>query len=183
MPVRYASIITDDDGREVVSAIGAFEGAAPQARAGRFEPVAPGVLIGMVRGGPVDAVGGFGFPLGSLGIDGRAVDIARADLKGRPEAGMAKADAAQQNSEVALADAATAGTATSAAAKPAAAKSARKAAKPARAKSRKGKSARAKSRKAKAPKPRQAKPARVANTASSAGIGGKTGPGEAAVHG
>ena len=32
MSNRYATIITDDDGREVVSAIGVFEGAAPQAR-------------------------------------------------------------------------------------------------------------------------------------------------------
>lgn len=60
--VRYATIITDDDGREVVSAIGEFEGAAPPARLGRVEQVAPGVLIGMLRGGPVDAVGGLVLP-------------------------------------------------------------------------------------------------------------------------
>ncbi|MER9761212.1 hypothetical protein [Mesorhizobium sp. M0138] len=77
MSNRYATIITDDDGREVVSAIGVFEGAAPQARIGRIEPVVPGVLIGMVRGGPVDAIGGFGFPRGAH--DARA--IARASLK------------------------------------------------------------------------------------------------------
>jgi hypothetical protein len=34
MSVRYATIIIDDDGREVVSSIGVFEGAAPQARLG-----------------------------------------------------------------------------------------------------------------------------------------------------
>ena len=84
MSARYATIITDDDGREVVSAIGAFE-VAPQARAGRFEQIVSGVLIGMVRGGPVDAVGGFGFPMGSQGVDGRAVGIARANLKARPD--------------------------------------------------------------------------------------------------
>ncbi|WP_457153821.1 hypothetical protein [Mesorhizobium sp. P5_C1] len=38
---RYATIITDDDGREVVSAIGAFEGAAPQPRLGLIEQVGP----------------------------------------------------------------------------------------------------------------------------------------------
>ena len=84
MSNRYATIITDDDGREVVSAIGVFEGAAPQAHAGRIEPVAPGVLIGMVRGDPVDAVGGFGFPRGAHGVDGRAVALARASLKALP---------------------------------------------------------------------------------------------------
>jgi hypothetical protein len=95
MSNRYATIIADDDGREVVSAIGLFEGAAPQARAGRIEPVAPGVLIGMVRGGPVDAIGGFGFPRGTQGVDGRAVGLARAKLKAAPpEKSLAPADAA-----------------------------------------------------------------------------------------
>ncbi|MER8981081.1 hypothetical protein [Mesorhizobium sp. M0870] len=52
---RYATIITDADGQEIVSAIGEFEGAAPQPRLGRVEQVAPSVKIGMVR----DAAGGF----------------------------------------------------------------------------------------------------------------------------
>ncbi|TGR28811.1 MULTISPECIES: hypothetical protein [unclassified Mesorhizobium] len=79
---RYATIITGDDGLEVVSAIGEFDGAAPQARLGRVEAVAPGVLIGMVR----DASGGFCFP--RAGIDSRAVGLAMAKLKAR--AGAAK---------------------------------------------------------------------------------------------
>ncbi|MFD2052823.1 hypothetical protein ACFSQT_06780 [Mesorhizobium calcicola] len=74
---RYATIITGDDGREVVSAIGEFEGAAPQVHLGRVEQVVPGVLIGMVRGGPVDAVGGFGFASGSLGSSDQATGAAR----------------------------------------------------------------------------------------------------------
>ena len=78
-PNRYATIITDDDGREVVSAIGVFEGTGPQARIGRIEPVVPGVLIGMVRGGSVDAIGGFGFPRGAHGE--KAIGLARASLK------------------------------------------------------------------------------------------------------
>ncbi|TGU89135.1 hypothetical protein EN794_045335 [Mesorhizobium sp. M00.F.Ca.ET.151.01.1.1] len=78
---RYATIITGDDGLEVVSAIGEFDGAAPQARLGRVEAVAPGVLIGMVR----DASGGFCFP--RAGIDSRAVGLAMAKLK---RAGAAK---------------------------------------------------------------------------------------------
>ncbi len=63
MSQRYATIITDDDGREIVSAIGEFEGAAPEPRLGRMEPVGPGVLIGMVR----DAAGGFCFPQAGIG--------------------------------------------------------------------------------------------------------------------
>lgn len=63
MPHRYATIITDDDGREIVSAIGEFEGVAPRPRLGRVELVAPGVLIGMVR----DAAGGFSFPQAGIG--------------------------------------------------------------------------------------------------------------------
>ncbi|MER9641709.1 hypothetical protein [Mesorhizobium sp. M0239] len=51
---RYATIITDADGQEIVSAIGEFE-AAPQPGLGRVEQVAPSVKIGMVR----DAAGGF----------------------------------------------------------------------------------------------------------------------------
>ncbi|WP_032917017.1 hypothetical protein [Mesorhizobium erdmanii] len=77
MTQRYATINTDDDGHEVVSAIGEFEGAAPRARLGRIEQVAPGVLIGMVR----DAAGGFGFP--QAGIAGRAAGLVVARLRAR----------------------------------------------------------------------------------------------------
>ncbi|WP_080680765.1 hypothetical protein [Mesorhizobium loti] len=75
--MRYATIITDDDGREVVSAIGEFEGAAPRVRLGRVEQVAPGVLIGMVR----DAAGDFCFL--QAGIDDRAVGLVMARLRAR----------------------------------------------------------------------------------------------------
>ncbi|BAV46439.1 hypothetical protein MesoLj113a_34710 [Mesorhizobium sp. 113-1-2] len=92
MPTRYATIITDDDGAEIVSAIGAFEGAAPQPRLGRVELVAPGVLIGMVR----DAAGGFGFP--QAGIGGQAIGLVLARLKAQASvakrAGAAKPAAA-----------------------------------------------------------------------------------------
>ena len=79
---RYATIITADDGAEVVSAIGEFEGASLPRRSGRVEQVAPGVLIGMVRGGPVGAIAGFGFP--RQGIDPAAVSAAAAKLKAGP---------------------------------------------------------------------------------------------------
>ncbi|MER8863230.1 hypothetical protein NKI19_05845 [Mesorhizobium sp. M0751] len=88
MSNRYATIITDDDGREVVSAIGEFAGAAPYARHGRFEQVAAGVRIGMMRGGTVDAVGGFGFPSGAP--DSKAAAILRARLNALPDAGAMK---------------------------------------------------------------------------------------------
>ncbi|TGU42273.1 hypothetical protein EN795_35435 [bacterium M00.F.Ca.ET.152.01.1.1] len=80
--LRYATIITADDGAEIVSAIGEFEGAGPPRRNGRVEQVAPGVRIGMVRGGPVDAVAGFGFP--RQGLDPSAVRAATAKLKAMP---------------------------------------------------------------------------------------------------
>ncbi|TIW91472.1 MAG: hypothetical protein E5V59_20255, partial [Mesorhizobium sp.] len=67
MSTRYATIITDADGQEIVSAIGEFEGAAPLPRLGCVEQVAPGVKIGMVR----DAAGGFCFP--QAGIAGQLV--------------------------------------------------------------------------------------------------------------
>ncbi|WFP74778.1 hypothetical protein [Mesorhizobium sp. WSM4906] len=76
---RYATIITSDDGAEIVSAVGEFEGAHLPRRAGRVEEVAPGVRIGMVRGGPVGAVAGFGFP--RQGLDHAAIAAAAATLK------------------------------------------------------------------------------------------------------
>ena len=91
MPHRYATIITDDDGREVVSAIGEFEGAAPWPRLGRVEQVAPGVLIGMVR----DAAGGFSFPQAGIGT----VGLAMARLRAR--AGAAKPAQAAKPARVA----------------------------------------------------------------------------------
>ncbi|MBN9549175.1 MAG: hypothetical protein J0H31_09930 [Alphaproteobacteria bacterium] len=75
---RYATLITSDDGQEIVSGIGEFE-TSSRPRAGRVEEVAPGVRIGMVRGGPVDAVGGFGFPRRDLSPS--AVREATAKLK------------------------------------------------------------------------------------------------------
>ncbi|PAQ04088.1 hypothetical protein LRP31_16110 [Mesorhizobium mediterraneum] len=93
MSSRYATIITDDDGREVVSAIGQFEGAAP-VRHGRVEHVPAGVQIGMVRGGAVDAAGGFGFPL--AGVSDNAVSVVRAALKAQTGSGKAKPEAASR---------------------------------------------------------------------------------------
>ena len=154
--VRYATIITDDDGREVVSAIGEFEGAAPPARLGRVEQVAPGVLIGMLCGGPVDAVGGVGFAQGSLGSSDRAIGAARPMLRLAGQSGAAGSGAGRS-------EAARPAGATEAKAE---AKSARAASKPRKraaelksraAKSRTKKSARSKSRTVKsAAKPAEA---------------------------
>jgi len=76
---RYATIITADDGAEIVSAVGEFEGASLPRRSGRVEEVAPGVLIGMVRGEPVGAVAGFGFP--RQGLDPAVVITTTAMLR------------------------------------------------------------------------------------------------------
>lgn len=85
---RYATIIIDDDGREVVSAIGEFEGACREPGFGRAEAVASGVRVGMVRGGCVDASGGFGFP--ARGPDAGAAALILAVLKRLPQARSAK---------------------------------------------------------------------------------------------
>ncbi|PBB95134.1 hypothetical protein [Mesorhizobium sp. WSM3862] len=76
---RYATIITGDDGVEIVSAIGEFASFGEPPRTGRVEEVVPGVRIGMVRGGPVDAIAGFGFP--RQGLDPSAMRAAAAKLK------------------------------------------------------------------------------------------------------
>ncbi|TPJ70472.1 hypothetical protein [Mesorhizobium sp. B2-6-7] len=66
MSTRYAIILTDADGNEVVSDIKQMEGAAPQVPSGyKAVKVPDGVQIGMIKGGPVNAVGGYGFPEGS----------------------------------------------------------------------------------------------------------------------
>lgn len=83
---RYATIITADDGAEIVSAIVEFEGASLPQRSGFLEQVAPGVRIGMVRGGLVDAVAGFGFPRQGLGPS--AVRTVTAKLKAAPAQGL-----------------------------------------------------------------------------------------------
>jgi hypothetical protein len=71
---RYAVLIEDNDGNTVVSDIKQMEGTPTEPRSGnaRFVKVADGVLIGMVKGGPVDAVGGYGFPEGTAGKSGRS---------------------------------------------------------------------------------------------------------------
>lgn len=79
MSTRYATIIEGENGEEIVSNIGQFESGPPNIRTGKAEQVADGVLIGMVRGGNVDPVGGFGFPDGARGSAGRAIGIVRAN--------------------------------------------------------------------------------------------------------
>jgi hypothetical protein len=81
MTTRYATIVTDGDGNEVVSSIGQFEAGPPKAGNGTVEQVADGVMIGMIRGGTKDAVGDWGFPDGTLGATGRAAKIAQDDAK------------------------------------------------------------------------------------------------------
>lgn len=70
MADRYATLVKQDDGTEIVSNIAQMEGVPPEIRDDqkdnyRVVKVADGVKIGMIKGGPVDKVGGFGFPEGS----------------------------------------------------------------------------------------------------------------------
>ncbi|TGQ51001.1 hypothetical protein EN836_26615 [Mesorhizobium sp. M1C.F.Ca.ET.193.01.1.1] len=76
---RYATIITADDGAEIVSAIGEFESCGLPRSTRCVEEVAPGVLMGMMRGGPVEAVAGFGFP--RQGLPHSAIAAVTATLK------------------------------------------------------------------------------------------------------
>lgn len=85
---RYATIVTADDGAEIVSAIGEFESASLPRHS--VEQVAPGVRIGMVRGGTVDAVAGFGFPPQVLGPSAARAAIATLKAMTAPAAELAK---------------------------------------------------------------------------------------------
>jgi hypothetical protein len=87
---RYATIITADDGAEIVSAIGEFESASLPQTSGHVEQVAPRVRIGMVRGGTVDAVAGFGFAPQGLGPSAARAAIATLKATAEPAAEPAK---------------------------------------------------------------------------------------------
>lgn len=94
MSKRYATLITNDAGQTEVSNIAQMEGAVPEVRSGdsKVVPVADGVLIGMIKGGPVDAVGGYGFPEGSQGSGLRSqAGVTKVDEPAKPEAAKGKA--------------------------------------------------------------------------------------------
>jgi hypothetical protein len=84
MSTRYATIIVNSDGEDEISNISQMEGAAPDVRSGtaKVEKVADGVLIGMVRNGPVQAVGKWGFPEGYGAVRSPAT---KAEAKGEPK--------------------------------------------------------------------------------------------------
>lgn len=67
MSQRYATILKQDDGTEIVSSVCQYEGKPPppSSKNATVVKIADGVKIGMVKGGTLDAVGGFGFPDGS----------------------------------------------------------------------------------------------------------------------
>jgi hypothetical protein len=81
MSTRYAILIDDGGGNTIVSDIKQMEGAAPDVGANAEAVKVPdGVLIGMIKGGPVDAVGGYGFAAGTAGKTGRSpVGVTKAD--------------------------------------------------------------------------------------------------------
>lgn len=102
MSKRYATIITNDAGQQEVSAIAQMEGAAPEVRSGdstKVVPIPDGVLIGMIKGGPVDSVGGYGFSEGSQGAGLRSqAGVTKVDepAKAEAKAETAKAKAAKE---------------------------------------------------------------------------------------
>ncbi|MBZ9986446.1 hypothetical protein LB572_04970 [Mesorhizobium sp. BH1-1-5] len=81
---RYATIVTADDGAEIVSAIAEFEGTDLPRH--NVEQVVPGVRIGMIRGGTVDAVAGFGFPPQGVGPWAARAAIATLKVMAAPAA-------------------------------------------------------------------------------------------------
>lgn len=98
MSKRYATLITNNDGQTEVSSIAQMEGAPPEVRSGNSKVVVvpDGVLIGMIKGGPVDAVGGYGFPEGTAGKTGRSeAGVTKTDEAAKPEAA-AKGKAAKE---------------------------------------------------------------------------------------
>jgi hypothetical protein len=99
MSSRYAIILTDEDGNQVVSDIKQMEGSAPVVPNGyKVVKVPDGVLIGMIKGGTVSAVGGFGFPEGSPGAEVRSpVGVTKADDADGSKA--AKGKAAKDDAE------------------------------------------------------------------------------------
>jgi len=70
MAQRYATLVTNSAGEDEVSAISVMEGSPPEVRSSdnaRVIKVADGVKIGMIKGGPVDSVSGYGFRAGTSG--------------------------------------------------------------------------------------------------------------------
>lgn len=73
MSTRYATIIKDNDGNDLVSNIAQIEGNPSQPGGNaRLVKVGDAVKIGMVRGGPVDKADGFGFPEGTPSTGAKA---------------------------------------------------------------------------------------------------------------
>lgn len=68
MSTRYAILITNNDGDLEVSDIKQMEGSAPDIGFGKAVKVPDGVQIGMIKGGPVNSVAGFGFAEGTAPI-------------------------------------------------------------------------------------------------------------------
>lgn len=94
MSTRYAILIEDGEGNTVVSEIKQMEGSAPDVGGhAQAVKVPDGVLIGMIKGGTVDKVGGYGFPEGTAGKENRSpVGVVKADepAKAKPAKGDAE---------------------------------------------------------------------------------------------
>lgn len=87
MAQRYAILVTAQDGETEVSNIAVMEGGPPDVRTGSATVVkiGGGVKIGMVKGGTVDEVDGYGFRTGTAGkLAEPAKDEKPAVRRGRP---------------------------------------------------------------------------------------------------
>lgn len=88
MSERYATILTQDDNTEIVSNICQYEGKPPEpsSKNAKIVKIPDGVKIGMVKGGELEASGGYGFPAGS--------GLSNAAPKQQDKAAKSKKDAA-----------------------------------------------------------------------------------------
>lgn len=88
MSQRYAILIEDGEGNTIVSDIKQMEGAAPDVGGhAKAVKVPDGVIIGMIKGGPVNPVAGYGFAEGSVPVRSEAgiSKVGAAAAKGKAE--------------------------------------------------------------------------------------------------
>lgn len=92
MSERYATIVKDNDGREIISNISVMEGTTPEIRKdsdAKVMKVPDGVLIGMVKGGKHGSVAGWGWD--------DPTDVETADARSPADRNIEKARASVAN--------------------------------------------------------------------------------------
>lgn len=108
MAERYATVIKDNEGREVISNISLFEGkpSDPSGDNAKYVKVGDGVKIGMIKGGKGEASDGFGFENGTETASAPAAEepkapkrAKKADAKASEPAGGEDANADAGNTQ------------------------------------------------------------------------------------